>query len=365
MQELIDRIEVKCIKVPLKEPFVIATGSRDFHTSVILKVITNSGTEGFGEAVPSKAVLDETIEDTYEFGNTYLEDQLKGMDAWDRHSIMKKLQKLNSPQSMKNAVDNALFDIEGKLVNQPVYRLLGGSKAEIETSATVDIKNMKETERIATQLIKDGFKVIKIKVGLNLQEDISRVKLVRELSKDIKIRIDANQGYTVDEAINFAKSIEKINIEFIEQPVDKLDISGLKKVKQNSPIKIMADESVKTLEDALKLIRLDAVDLLNIKITKAGGIEEGKRIADIAKSAGIETMLGSMLGTGLLISAAYNLFAGTGNIRYADLDGFIWLKETPIEGGVFIKNGMLKITDGPGLAIKTVNIKKFECDSIL
>ncbi len=355
MQDKIKSVKIYEVKVPLTETFKIATGSRKNYEGIMIEIETEGGISGFGEAVPVPYVLNETVPQVEKFLKDFSK-YLSGKNPSDRGKIMRELRKINAPHSGSTAVNTALWDIIGKTAKMPVYSLLGEDGRKIGISGTISIGTEKETAKSAERLLKAGFKALKMKVGLNLKEDVKRVKLVRSLSKKAKIYLDANQGYSAEEAVKFANSVAKFGISFIEQPVNAGDIISLKKVKENSPVPIMADESVKNAEDALTILRADAADYINVKLTKAGSIEEGLKIANLAHLFGKKVMLGCMVGSPLLISASFSLFKA-GRFDFADLDGFLTFSESPVEGGAYIENGYLKISRGSGLSVKRIKEK--------
>ncbi len=356
----IEKINAYCIKIPLTEVFKISQNSRPFHQSVIIEVKTKNGITGFGEAVPSKYVMNETIEQTYEFAQKYL-SSLYGMDALNRNLVTEKLLAMHSPFAIITAMNSALTDILGKFLNVPACKILGGNCSPIETSATISIGIASESVKSAEKLLNKGFRALKIKVGLSVKTDIARVRAIRKLDKTVHIYTDANQGYTANEAIEFANSLTPFEVSFIEQPVKADDILSLKKVKENSPVPIMADESVKSPFDAFNVATSDAVNYINIKLTKAGGIDNALKIAHISESAHIKNMLGCMLGSNILLSASFTTFNASSNFAFADLDGFLTFSKLPAEGGVYLKNGKLHSYGGTGLGIEKLNLKGIIC----
>ena len=356
----IEKINVYCIKIPLTEIFKISQNSRPFHQSIIIEVKTKNGITGFGEAVPSKYVMNETIEQTYAFSQKYL-SILYGMDALNRNTVSEKLLSIHAPFCVLAAINSALIDVLGKLLNIPVCKLLGGNCNPVETSATISIGSLPESVKSAEKLLSEGFRALKIKVGLSVKADIERICAIRKLDKTVHIYTDANQGYTAGEAIEFANSIAPFNVSFIEQPVKAGDILSLKKVKEESPVPIMADESVKSPFDAFNVSAIGAANYINIKLTKAGGIDNTLKIAHISESAHIKNMLGCMLGSNILLSASFATFNASSNFTFADLDGFLTFSKLPATGGVYLKNGKLHSYGGAGLGIEKLNLEGIEC----
>ena len=350
-------VRAKIIKLPLKSPFKIALGEDTEYEGVIVEIITDDGITGIGEASPSHRITGETCAGVLALIEQDFKPALVGENPL---FIEKLLDKINSivlgNPSAKCAIDIALYDILGKHTEMPLKTLLGGFKTSIPTSITIGIKSINETVEEAKSLIKDGAKIIKIKIGLNPEEDANKIKILREeLGYNIKIRVDANQGYEPNEAIKVLREIEKYNIEFVEQPVICWNLKGLKLVRNKTGIPVMADESLHSARDAINLIREDVCDLFNIKLMKAGGIREGMKIASIAESAGIPCMLGSMVETKIGITAATHLALALKNIKYADLDGHLFLKEDIIEGGVVTTKGENKVGNENGLGIKLIS----------
>jgi L-alanine-DL-glutamate epimerase-like enolase superfamily enzyme len=211
----------------------------------------------------------------------------------------------------------------------------------------------------AAKAVKRGFKALKVKVGVNPTEDVERLRLIREaVGEEIQLRIDANQGWKPKQAIEALNKMEKFNIQFAEQPVPAENLKGLIEVKKNSPIPIMADESVHSPQDAIRLIQAEAVDLINIKLMKSGGILKGRKIAEIAEAANIPCMIGCMGESEIGIAAGAHLAAAVRNIQYADLDSDILLKDKLVKkGGTKVKNSMRIFPKQHGLGIKELNEK--------
>jgi L-alanine-DL-glutamate epimerase-like enolase superfamily enzyme len=198
-----------------------------------------------------------------------------------------------------------------------------------------------------------------VKVGINPTEDVERIKLIREaVGNKIQIRIDANQGWTPQQALGALNKMKKYNIQFAEQPVPAEDFKGLIKVKKNSPIPVMADESVHSPEDAFRLIQAEAVDFINIKLMKSGGILKARKIAEVAEAAGIPCMIGCMGESAIGISAGVHLAAAVKNIQYADLDSALMLKDKlVIKGGTKVKNSTHIFSKQYGLGIQELDEK--------
>ncbi|MEM3397334.1 MAG: dipeptide epimerase [Thermoplasmata archaeon] len=336
----IERIEFEKVEIPRKKMFVIATGSSDRYTGVLVKLYTDGGIVGIGEASPSRGVTGETPE-TVCAVLPEIEKKIKGLHIEEHEKIRERLGGIKGNSAAKAGVEIALNDAIGKATGMPVAKLLGLYRESITTSITIGIESKEETLKDAERLLAEGAKVLKVKIGLDWREDIERIKAIREkFGYGFRIRVDANQGYSVKNAIKVVREIECLEIEFIEQPVKWFDMEGLAEVTRASPIPVMADEAVHDADDLLRLARVRACDMVNIKLMKCGGIREAYLIANLAERLGMECMIGCMSETRVGISAGTHAALGIKNICYADLDGHIDLAGDVVkEGGVLTKNG--------------------------
>ncbi len=342
----IKSVEWKKIEIPLKKPFKIALGTINSYEGVILKICTNEFC-GYGEASPSRRITGETVGSVISSFELF-KKILIGKDALEAGAIMNSLNRaLVGNSSAKAAVDFALYDLLGKKASLPLVNILGKEKKKIETSLTVTIGSVEDSVKNALKLVEQGAKVLKVKIGLNPQEDIERIKKIRE-NVDVRIRVDANQGYSLKRAIRVLREIERYEIEFAEQPIPAHQIDELEILRREVEIPIMADESVHTKEDVVRLI--GKVDAINIKLMKSGGIREALRMAGIAKAAGMKIMVGCMIETKLGIAAGTH-FALSIGADYTDLDGYWDLREQPFDGMEF-KDGYNVLSEKPGLGIE-------------
>jgi L-alanine-DL-glutamate epimerase-like enolase superfamily enzyme len=353
----IKKVEVYAVTLRYREPFRIAPGTTTESHNVNVKIITDYDAVGWGESSPSERVTGETSETVIRaldriapklIGRCPLriEETVEFMD-----SIVK-----GNPAA-KAAVDMALHDILGKTAGKPLFMLMGGYRTEVLTDLTLSIKSPEEMVEDAVEALRKGFKALKVKVGGDPAEDVERVRMIREtVGQDTLIRIDANQGWTPPQAIEVLNRIEKFKIQFAEQPVPSDDIKGLARVRKESPVPIMADESVHSPQDAIRLIQAEAADFINIKLMKSGGLLKGRKIADVAEAAGISCMIGCMGESGIGITAATHLAAAVKNIQHADLDSDLLLQDKLVKiGGTGVKNSTRTFSKHAGLGIVEVD----------
>jgi L-alanine-DL-glutamate epimerase-like enolase superfamily enzyme len=343
-------IEIWPVDLHLSEPYTIAYETIEETTNVFLRLETSTGIVGYGCAAPDKEITGETAEIVIQMLNEII-PLIKGDDPLRSARILETLKiSLEHYPSTKAAVDMALFDILGKACRTPIWKLLGGFRDCIKTSITIGILPETETIAKARDLVKQGFKSLKLKGGLDVESDIIKTLKVREaVGADIEIRFDANQGYTVEDAIRYFEQTRPAGIEIFEQPTPKDKPKFLGHITQNISIPVMADESLLTLQDAFRLTRDDLIDMVNIKLMKVGGISEAAHINSVAKAAHCEVMIGCGDESALAIAAGLHFALARPNVTYADLDGHIGLIGDPAIGTVILKNGILYPTDKPGL----------------
>lgn len=349
----ITQIGIYPISIPLKKPFRIALGTSYQYEGALVKLLTDSELYGWGEAAPSKRITHET-QATVLSALERIKPLVVGKNPLEIEKIMTEVdRKISGNTSAKAAIDLALHDILGKYLGLPIKTMFGDDKSEIKTSVTISIKDLEEVIQEALKLISQKVKIIKLKIGTQPEKDIEKVKALRQaIGYQTRLRLDANQGYSVKQAIGVLKALERYEIEFIEQPVQAKDIAGLREVRNNTSIGIMADESVHSPLDAVELIKSEAADLINIKLMKSGGLRNALKIAEIAQAAGIICMVGCMLETKVGITAGLHLALGKKIVRHADLDGHLDLKVDCVKGGVITQEGMNKIGAEPGLGVE-------------
>lgn len=347
-------VEIFPYSVQVKVVIKIALGTMPTtEENVFVRLRTEEGVTGVGEAAPYSPVTSETQQTDVAMGRT-LAELVRGCDPFTLSKIVDDMDALspNNP-SIKAAFEMALWDICGKITGQPICCLLGRYRESFETDKTIFIDTPAAMAEAAREVVREGFRTIKVKVGEAPQIDIERLRAVREaIGSDIALRIDANQGWSPAEAVRCLRGIENFQIQACEQPVPYWDWEGLKYVREHSSMPIMADESVHSPHDAIEAVRREAVDIINIKLMKTGGILNAVRIAEIADAADLKCMLGCMDESSLALTAAAHVVASRKNIIYADLDSFLFNVSNPIIGGMEIKQGVVHLPSAPGLGLE-------------
>lgn len=356
-------IKLGHISIPLKKPFKTALRTVNSVEDVVVKIITDTGHVGYGEAPPTGVITGDTTGAIKGAIEDHIKKHIVGLDISNLEEIMLRLEKsLVKNSSAKAAVDIALYDLFGQLHNAPLYKLLGGYRKEIITDITISVNDPEEMAKDSLEAVNLGYKTLKIKVGKDANLDIKRMEAIRKaVGYNVDLRIDANQGWKPKEAIYALRKMEDagLNIEFVEQPVLAHDFEGLKMVTDNVFIPVLADESVFSPRDAIKIMEMRAADLVNIKLMKAGGIHNALKICAAAETYGVECMIGCMLESKISVTAAVHLAAAKSIITKIDLDGPVLCSEDPVDGGAIFDEYKITLTDDPGLGFKDVRGVKY------
>jgi len=354
----IQKIELGEVKIPLVTPFKTALRTVDTVNDIVVRITADDGREGYGEAPATAVITGDTKGSVAAAIRDFIAPAITGMEISDIDGIMGRMQRaIVKNTSAKAAVDMAVYDLYAKDLNRPLYKVLGGNRDEIETDITVSVNDIDEMVRDSLRGVEQGFHILKVKVGKEGLKDVERIAAIREaVGRDIVIRVDANQGWRPKDAVRIIRAMEDkgLDIDLVEQPVDAHDFQGMKFVTANSATPILADESVFSPQDAIRIIQERAADLINIKLMKTGGIYEALKICGIAESFGVECMTGCMLESKLAVSAASHLAAAKGIITRHDLDGPALCKIDPYEGGPSFEGAKIRMNSTPGIGITRV-----------
>ena len=336
------RIEHEIITVRTRTPFVIARGGASEWRLVWVRVIDDDGAEGWGEAAPSR-FYGETIA-TAIAALDRLAIVLDGADAWSLEAIEAEMHRvIRFNASAKSAVSAALHDLAARRLGVPLYRMLGLDPARAPRSSyTIPITTDDDALHRA---LDDAAPYPVLKVKLGGPRDADTIAGVRASAPDKILRVDANAAWTPKRALHMIDVLLDYDVELVEQPVAAHDIEGLRFVRERSPLPIIADESCVVATDVPRLA--GAVDGINLKLAKCGGLREAMRIIATARAHDMSVMAGCMVETSLGITSAAHLAP---LLDYADLDGAALLADDPF-GGASIANGVIALPDAPGLGV--------------
>ncbi len=350
----ISGLKIHPIRISLKTPFIISAGTQTEYIGVLLELTTDEGLTGWGEAAPSERVTMETQVSVLRSLETVVKPMALDRKMDDLEGILTAAEDaLPGQPSALCALDLALHDLKAQHAKIPIKYLLGGYRDNIPISFTVVIGTVEEAVLSAEEYIEAGAKVLKVKLGVDPEDDVARVCAIRDaFGFDIKMTADANQGYSVAQAIKTLNKLARYELEFVEQPVAADDRNGLQEVHKAVEVPIMADESACSVADVLNLVKLEAVDMINIKLMKCGGLRNAVKISTLAEAAGMPCQIGCMIETGIGISAGTHLALALKNIKYADLDGHIFLEHDVVTDHQITQDGINTISGRPGLGIK-------------
>lgn len=323
-------------------PFVIARGGASEHRLIRVRIIGDDGVEGWGEAAPNR-FYGETA-DTALGALARLTSIVEHCDPWaieDVEAEMNRAIRFNG--SVKSAISAALHDLAGKRLGVPVYKLWGLNPANAPLSSfTIAIAASDDELRQRVEQA-SSYPVLKVKLGTDRDEHI--IRTVRAAAPNKVLRVDANAAWTPKRALRMIDVLVECDVEYVEQPLAAHDIDGLRFVRERSTLPVIADESCVVASDIPRLA--GAVDGINIKLSKCGGLREALKMIATARSHGMLVMAGCMIETSLGITAAAH-FAPL--LDYADFDGAALLADDPYSGAT-IAAGKIVIPDGPGLGV--------------
>ncbi len=356
---IIKDIEIYALNIPLLQPTHIAIGVTTAAENVALKITSDTGLSGWGEASPCPEITGDSQATNLQTAQV-LAQLIKGKDPL---AIAARMAEINAytvaEPSIRAAFDMALYDLAAKAADMPLYQFLGGERLgetrqkHFRTDMTIYLQDSVEaTLQCARTILAQGFDAIKMKVGRPGLEDVAHVKAVRALiGPDIALKIDSNQGWDYPTAVANIKAMASLDLQYSEQPLAHWDHEGLARLRRTVDLPLCADESVFDEKDALKLIKAGAADYLNIKLGKSGGIYTALKINALAEAAGKKCMIGCFSESRLALSAAAHLAAAKPNIVFLDLDSAFEFTHDPVAGGVTfdeVQGGLMRLPEVPG-----------------
>lgn len=346
----ITKISLYKYSIPMV-PFTIATGTMHYAQNLFIRIYTNEGIIGVGECSAFPMIVGETQATCFEMGKEFAALWI-GKNPLDMEGRLRELDLFTAGNyTAKSAFDMALYDIAAKHAGMPLYAFLGGKMKIIESDLTIGIDTPESMAAKAVEFVANGVNIIKVKLGKDPFNDLQSIKKIRDaIGYSTTIRIDANQGWSFEEASCILNKLSHYQIEFCEQPMRTWNDEQLPELCAASPIAIMADESVYTHYDASKIIRNKACKYINIKFAKSGGIAEALRINEVAENNNIHCMMGGMLESRVALSAKVHFAMAKNNIKFYDLDTCLLGHQVdPVLGGVQYDGMKLALSNVPGI----------------
>lgn len=338
-------VQVEPLNIALLEPFAIATGSVSSAQNVLITLTLQDGSVGYGECAPFPPSTGESQGTALAAAQDCIA-LLEGQDATHWRTLSKLVHSMYYSQTTVCAgIEIALLDALTRSYGIPLYVFFGGASTQVETDISIPLVAPEHAKMLARAIVKRGVTSIKVKVGSDLYEDVERVEAIREAAPGLGLTLDANQGYTPNEALLCLEALDDRDIRplMLEQPVHKDDYDGLRYISQHTTVPIFADESAASPAAVARLIKMQAVSGINIKLMKSG-LVEAMDIAAVCRANGIQLMIGAMIESRLAISAAAHFVAGVGGFRYIDLDTPMLLADDPFTGGFEQSGGVYDVS---------------------
>ncbi len=347
-------VEARPLGVPLSRPYTIAFRTVTAIEMAAVRLSGERGLVGLGSASPEPAVTGESFADCCAALAPERLEFLVGADTGELPALCAEIERrFPAAPAARAALDMALHDLWAQELGRPLVDLLGRAHEALPTSITIGIKPARETLAEALEYVGRGFRVLKVKIGHSLDEDVERLRLLRERFGDgVVLRTDANQGYALAELRVFLEAARRLGIELVEQPVPAGEWESLRALPEADRRLLVGDESVQRPQDALRIAQPPlAFGIFNIKLMKCGGIRPAGQIAAIAETAGIDLMWGCMDESVVSIAAALHAALASPATRYLDLDGSFDLSRDWAEGGFVLEDGVLRNNGRPGLGV--------------
>ena len=348
------QIEVFQTQLRCHKPFRTATGMSDLCRTLVVRLRSDDGQVGLGEAVPKPLLTGETLEGCQAALTGLLWPAVQGLEAWALEDLHERFDRVVSGYpAARAALDVAVHDLLSRSAGVPLSRFLGGTRQRVLTDCSIGLCSPAEAAAEGRRLVEAGFRAIKLKVGSDPDEDAERVRAVRAaIGPDLALRIDANEGWTGPQALRALAKMEHCDLEMVEQPLPRWDLEGMARLRSRISIPLAADEAVRTPRDARRLVEMGAADILNLKIMKCGGLYPARQIVALARAGGMQLMVGGMVGESRISVTAATSLAAAFRFEYADLYADLLLgDELCPEAGLGLENSERLLAERPGLGI--------------
>lgn len=363
---IITRIDYWPVDIPITDPFVVATGSRIVAENVFVRITLSDGVCGYGEAAPFPEVGGEDRE-TCLNALSSLAPLLIGQSVHDSRELAARMAHVSPLQpAARCALETALLDASSRSTKTPMWQLWGGADVRPrDTDITIPIATQDKTLSLARGWYERGFRLFKMKVGKDVDADIRRLEAVHRTFPGISFIGDGNQGFSREECMAFAKGVRQFGgvLVLLEQPVVRDDLDSMAAIRRETGIPVAADESVRSLDDARKVVKQDAADHINIKIMKTG-VVEAQEIAAFTLASGLKLMVGGMLESRIAMGCSFSLVLGMKGFDVLDLDTPLLLSTDPVQGGYRYDGSTLQPWTEAGLGM-SVTVPEDTCTTVV
>ncbi len=345
--------KVHLLKIPLRHPFVISLGTMPDYQGTIVELDSGEHT-GYGEGSTIPQITNEPLEGV----PTAAVRILRGLAGRRFHGLedlaVAMDDALPGNPTAKCAVDIAAHDLLGKAQGYHVTELLGGEFEDLATSLTIGLVPVDESLRQLAELQAEKCQIIKIKVGGKVEEDLERVRAIADHLTTERFYVDANQGYSLKDALRLCPLLLERGALFFEQPLRREALEDLHTLRTSGGVPVMLDESIFSPQDVVEAVRREAADFVNVKLTKSGGIQNSMKTLHAADAYDIKAMVGCMVEGKLGTAAGLSVACAADNVKFTDLDGYTSMVTQPFEGGLTYADGINRLVPGPGMAVTKV-----------
>lgn len=348
---IITAVESFVVDLPFRDPFVVWRGSISAKRHVLVRVATDEGLEGWGEAPPFLYYAPETAADVHSLITEYLAGELLGQDPRDVRRLLAGFDALDGHLFAKAAVETALWDILARAAGLPLYRLLGGAlHPHVPLTTVLHVAQPPAMAEEARTWVGRGFRSLKLKIGFGADADEAMVAAVREgVGPAATIRVDAEEHYGLKEALAVARRLERYDVELISQPIPRTDWDGMAFLRRALPMPLLADEGIHSPADVLQCVRTGAADMVNIKVLKSGGLIPSLEMAALCRANHLPVLIGSMIEGGIGTLVAAHLALATPGVVSTELCGPLLFADDLLDRPLDLRDGALWLDDAPGL----------------
>ncbi len=356
-------IEVFLLGFPFKSVFVLAGGvagdPRALSHRVLVRLVTDSGAVGWGEATPTPRWTYETTETIVSTLRRYLAPAVQGVEIWDFDRLHRAMDRAISPgvttgsPLAKSAIDVAAHDALGRALGVPVHQLLGGCRrTRFDLMWMISVQQPDEVERVVSEGLAAGYTCFDVKIGMHGERgDQELVRRARDAIDARWMQVDANRGYRVDAALRQARRFDELDVALFEQPLDGFNLSGYRRLCASSPVPIGIDESLRSVGDLLEYVRADAISVAVAKVQRNSGLYRSRQLCEAALAAGLELSLSGLTETDLGLAAGLQLAAAF-DINPLALNGPQYIDTPFLRERVWRGGGQVELPGGPGLGVE-------------